>query len=195
MSKQFRKAPSGVRIIGGDWRGRRLRLPPGTAVRPTPDRVRETLFNWLAPLLPGAACLDLYAGSGALAFEALSRGAASAVLVEQDPALVAALEDCASELGAEARIVAADARRFLARPAREAFDIVFLDPPYAEPVAALLGALRPWLASGALVYVERPRAEGLPALAGLEWHRQARAGSVCYGLARLAPARTNDEAG
>jgi 16S rRNA (guanine966-N2)-methyltransferase len=194
-SNQSRKAPSGVRIIAGRWRGRRLRLPPATSVRPTPDRVRETVFNWLAPLLPGAACLDLYAGSGALAFEALSRGAARAVLVERDPALVAALEAVTRLLEAEARILAADAHRFLQGPAAEAFDLAFLDPPYAEPLPPLLSALRPWLAPGALVYVERSRAEGLPALDGLEWHRQARAGAVCYGLARLTGAGGYDEAG
>jgi len=194
-TNQSRKAPSGVRIIAGRWRGRRLRLPPASAVRPTPDRVRETVFNWLAPVLSGAACLDLYAGSGALAFEALSRGAARGVLVERDPALVAALEAMARLLGAEARIVAADARRFLQRPAREAFDLAFLDPPYAEPLAPLLTGLRPWLAPAALVYVERSRAEGLPALAGLQWHRQARAGAVCYGLARLTGTGGYDEAG
>lgn len=153
-------------------------------MRPTPDRVRETVFNWLRDELVGARCVDLYAGTGALAFEALSRGAAEAWLVERDAALVAALQATATKLGAAPRIVRRDAFAFLREPPHERFDIAFLDPPYAEPVEPLLELLPPWLAPGALVYVERPRTTGLPALASGEWVKRSHAGAVEYGLLR-----------
>ncbi len=184
-----------VRIVGGRWRGRRLHFPTGTTIRPTPDRVRETLFNWLQPMIVGARCLDAFAGSGALGFEALSRGAATAVLVENDRAVVRYLREVAALLGADsARIVEADALAFLGRPA-EAFDLVFLDPPFtAGLMPALLGRLAKggWLAPGAFVYLESPAAEGEPALPpGWTLHRSKRAGEVGYHLARV-PAATGD---
>src|SRR5215470_13922301 len=116
-----------VRVIGGRWRSRLLHFPAAPGLRPTPDRVRETLFNWLGQDLSGLACLDLYAGSGALGFEAASRGAARVVLVERDRVAAAALEKSRAELGAgEVEIVAGDADAYLKR-ARERFDVVFLD--------------------------------------------------------------------
>ena len=121
-----------VRIIGGIWRRRLVRFPAVEGLRPTPDRVRETLFNWLGQDLAGKRCLDLYAGSGALTLEALSRGAALAVAVDRNAALIAAIGTTASALGAtalETRV--ADARAFLERETRE-FDVVFLDPPFRE---------------------------------------------------------------
>ena len=175
-----------VRIIGGEWRSRILTFPPAAALRPTPDRVRETLFNWLGQRLDGLACLDLFAGSGALGFEALSRGAARVVMVEQDRAVGRALEASAALLGATgAEIVHAESMRWLAA-CRETFDVVFLDPPYASDLAArslelLTGRMRP----GGRVYAES--ASALQAPAPWRVHREDRAGAVRYALFELAP--------
>lgn len=144
-----------VRIIGGRWRSRLLEFPDFADLRPTPDRVRETLFNWLGQDLSGAACLDLFAGSGALGFEALSRNAASVVMVEKEPRALAALRDNAKMLAAaNLTIVRGDALEF-ARGTRSRFDVVFVDPPYRlglhVPALALVGGL---LAEGGRVYVE-----------------------------------------
>lgn len=177
-----------IRIIAGEWRGRLIEIPDGTVVRPTPDRVRETVFNWLRESLVGARCLDLFAGTGALGFEALSRGAAEAWLVEQDAQLVDALRATAGKLGATPRIVRRDALAFLREPPAARFDVVFLDPPYAAPLEPLLGLLPPWLAPRALIYVERPRSEGLPAVAAAQWAKQSHAGAVEYGLLRFEEA-------
>jgi 16S rRNA (guanine966-N2)-methyltransferase len=176
-----------VRIIAGQWRHRRLSFPALPGLRPTPDRVRETLFNWLAPYLPGARCLDLFAGSGALGIEAASRGAATVVLVEQAPAAVAALRRNVDLLHiAQAQVVAADALVYLAgQPAM--FDIAFLDPPYASPMLqTCLDQLeaRHSLAPGALIYIEAASEQtwSLPA----DWTllRSKRAGQVGYHLAK-----------
>jgi 16S rRNA (guanine966-N2)-methyltransferase len=181
-------APRGeVRIIGGAWRSRRLAFPASDGLRPTPDRVRETVFNWLAPHLPGAACLDLFAGSGAFGFEALSRAAARAVLVEKRLEVVAALRHNREQLKAEhADIVHADAADFLRGPAA-AFDVVFLDPPYAggllAPCIELLET-RGWLQPDAFIYLEAPHGE-TPALpATWQLVRSKTAGQVGYHLAR-----------
>ncbi len=177
-----------VRIIGGDWRRRRIPVPPGADIRPTPDRVRETLFNWLAPVLPGAVCLDVCAGTGVLAFEALSRGAGRAVLVEQNLRAAAALEQAAAALGAAAAVVRADAGVFVDRADARAFDIVFVDPPYGADVDELLARLPRLLAPGARVYLERGRDAEWPAPAAYEWLRRSTAGAVAFGLARVRPA-------
>jgi 16S rRNA (guanine966-N2)-methyltransferase len=177
-----------VRIIAGEWRGRRIDVAGETAVRPTPDRVRETLFNWLRDTIVGARCLDLCAGTGALGFEALSRGAAEAWFVEQDKVLAEMLGATAQRLGATPRIVRRDALAFLREPPSARFDVAFLDPPYASSLEPLLALLPPWLSPGALVYVERPRAAGLPVVAGGEWVKRSRAGAVEYGLLTLAAA-------
>jgi 16S rRNA (guanine966-N2)-methyltransferase len=196
-----------LRIIAGRWRGRRWRFPP-SALRPTPDRVRETLFNWLQGRTEGAHCLDLFAGSGALGLEALSRGAASVTFVEQQRVLAAALEQLLGDWQATgARVVCAPAQQFLAgrggaaqraiaatatsavgAPVR-GFDLVFLDPPFA---AGELGAVtaqleQRWLAPGARIYLEHARAAPLPALPP-RWHelRAGTAGEVGYHL--FAPA-------
>ena len=174
-----------VRIIAGEWRGRRIEVAEGTAVRPTPDRVRETVFNWLHGSLVGARCLDLYAGTGVLGFEALSRGAAEAWFVEQDAKLVEALRTTAQQLGVAPQIVRRDALAFLREPAAARFDVVFLDPPYAAPLDPLLALLPMWLAPDALVYVERPRSAGLPAVASAEWVKRSYASAVEYGLLRF----------
>src|SRR6184192_669504 len=129
-----------VRIIGGTWRGRKVRFPASAAIRPTPDRVRETLFNWLGTRTPGARALDLFAGSGALGLEALSRGASHVTFVEQDEAAVRELRARLAEWQAgDACVMRADALRYLAGEARP-FDLVFLDPPFASEL--LGGAAR-----------------------------------------------------
>lgn len=174
-----------VRIIAGEWRGRRIAVPHGTAVRPTPDRVRETVFNWLSEAVVGARCLDLYAGTGVLGFESLSRDAAEAWLVEQDAALVAALYATAEKLAAKPQVVRRDALAFLREPPRQRFDIVFLDPPYAQPLEPLLELLPRWLEPRALVYTERPRTQGLPSVAAAQWLKRSHAGAVDYGLLRF----------
>lgn len=181
-----RSAPGRLRIIGGEWRGRRLRFPRRPGLRPTPDRVRETLFNWLAPILAGARCVDLFAGTGCLGLEALSRGAAEAWLVERDPVLARVLAGHIETLGARAHVVRDDVRRFLARAAGP-FDIAFVDPPYRDPVEPVLAALGPRLAPDAVVYVERPLPDGLPEPPpGFEWAKRSRAGGIEFGLLREA---------
>jgi 16S rRNA (guanine966-N2)-methyltransferase len=181
-----------LRIIGGEWRGRKLRFPPVTAIRPTPDRVRETLFNWLQPIMAGCRCLDLYAGSGALGLEALSRGAAHVVFVDVEPAVTRHLDATLENLGCtRGRVVRSEAGRFLGSAAERAdgpFDVVFLDPPFSEPVlAGICESLERggWLARDAFIYLEAPAAAGQPALPGA-WSllRSKRAGEVGYHLAR-----------
>jgi 16S rRNA (guanine966-N2)-methyltransferase len=170
-----------VRIVGGELRGRRIEVPARADVRPTPERVRETLFNWLGQRLDGAVCLDLFAGSGALGFEAASRGAARVVMVEQDRGVLAALHRSRALLGATAvEIVADEALAWLARGG-ERFDVVFLDPPFRQnALPALLAALPPRLQRGARVYVEG----GQPADVAAPWRelKRARAGQVSYQL-------------
>jgi 16S rRNA (guanine966-N2)-methyltransferase len=173
-----------VRIIAGAWRGRRFTLPDGTHARPTPDRVRATLFNWLGERIVGARCLDLYAGSGILGLEALSRGAADVQFVEADRKLTAALEARLTNLESRARVATEPVERFLARPAAERFDIVFVDPPYDSKVQPVLASLGAHIDGAALIYLERAAAEGLPDASELEWLKKSRAGAVVYGLAR-----------
>ena len=177
-----------IRIIAGEWRGRRIEIPEGTAVRPTPDRVRETVFNWLRDAIDGARCLDLFAGTGVLGFEALSRGAAEACFVEQDAALVDALRATAAAFGAKPNIVRRDALAYLREPPNARFDVVFLDPPYSQPLEPLLALLPKWLAPRALLYAERPRSAGLPAVAWAQRLKQSHAGAVEYGLLRFEEA-------
>jgi 16S rRNA (guanine966-N2)-methyltransferase len=147
-----------LRIIGGSWRGRRLRFPASPQIRPTPDRVRETLFNWLARRVPGARCLDLFAGSGALGLEALSRGAAHVTFVESDPAAAREIAARLTEWGAHAASVEhSDARTFLGRAPAAPFEIVFLDPPFASALLEESAARLEqggWLTDGALIYLE-----------------------------------------
>ena len=193
--------PRELRIIAGQWRGRRWRFPAGPDIRPTPDRVRETLFNWLAPHIRGARVLDLFAGSGALGLESLSRGAAHGEFVDADTKAVAALRERCTEWSAASRAAGtpigsaefhrADALAFLATSARRAtapFDIVFLDPPFGANLwgeAAARLESGGWLAPGAIVYIEAPAGAappGLPA-AWRPW-RDGKAGEVGYHLLR-----------
>jgi 16S rRNA (guanine(966)-N(2))-methyltransferase RsmD len=168
-----------IRIIGGEYRGRRIAVPDRPGLRPTPDRVRETLFNWLGQSLDGLSCLDLFAGSGALGFEAASRGAARVVMVEQDRAAVEILRKSLGTLNAKhVQLVLDDAFAYLKKGV-EAFDVVFLDPPFGQnALAAVFRHLR--LKPGARVYVESDE----PVAAGDGWRelKRARAGQVSYQL-------------
>ena len=170
-----------VRIIGGAWRSRLILFPAQTDLRPTPDRVRETLFNWLGQDLTGRTCLDLFAGSGALGFEAASRGAKRVVMVERDPVAYRALQANAAALNAGAvELKRADALEFLDAD-DTAYDVVFLDPPFrAGYLPQLLPALIQRLAPGAMVHVEAAEAPALPP----RWEvwRSGRAGAVTHQL-------------
>jgi 16S rRNA (guanine966-N2)-methyltransferase len=185
-----RRNPNSVRIIGGAWRGRRIAFPDLPGLRPTPDRVRETLFNWLQHAVAGARCLDLFAGSGALGLEALSRGAREVVFVEQASTAVSNLRAQLSRLDARApaRILEADALRFLQSPG-EAFDVAFLDPPFGTGVLPqYVGLLETgnWLSNGGLIYLENGKREGVPTLpAHWELLKSKFAGEVGYHLVRV----------
>ena len=170
-----------VRIIGGEWRSRRISFPSREDLRPTPDRVRETLFNWLGQDLTGKACLDLFAGSGALGFEAASRGAKRVVMVERDPATFKALQASSAQLGAAAvELTRADALGFL-RGDRGRYDVIFLDPPFTAGYwPRLLPLLPRHMAPEALVYCESAKRPELPA--GWEIWKQGRAGQVHFQL-------------
>jgi 16S rRNA (guanine966-N2)-methyltransferase len=185
------RARNELRIVGGAWRGRRIRFTPVAELRPSPDRVRETLFNWLREVVAGSRCLDLFAGSGALGIEALSRGAAHCVFVEREAAAVRELRANLALLGAaNAQVLLTDAERFL-QGAAEPFDIAFLDPPFASSRLACACQLLDeggWLAPGAHIYIEqsaRVALEGLPA--GWTLLKSKRAGEVGYHLARSSP--------
>lgn len=183
-----RAAEHSIRIIAGQWRGTRIPVASREQLRPSADRVRETLFNWLAPEMPGARCLDLFAGTGVLGFEALSRGAAASVLVEKDAALVTRMQAVKERLKAEhAAVEGADVLAWLNGPATP-YDIVFLDPPFhREMVAATLARLaRGWLAPRALVYIECER-EAVFDAGSLSLHREGKTQQVRYLLLR-APA-------
>ena len=177
-----------VRIIGGKWRGSKLTVVDVGGLRPTPDRIRETLFNWLAHDCQGAIVLDCFAGSGVLGFEALSRGAAQLVALEQHPRAIANLNLQAERFATNAiEILQGDARNSINRLARK-FDIVFIDPPYAEPqlrsqIFKQLEA-QDCLQPAARVYFEWPKPEAfeLPS-ASLQWLKQKSAGQVNYAIA------------
>ena len=173
-----------VRIVGGRWRNTKLAIGDVAGLRPTGDRVRETLFNWLMPALPGARVLDLFAGSGALGLESVSRGAASAVLVERDPGQAARLREAVARLDAAEQVAVAqdDALRWLASAPPAAFDIVFLDPPFAAGLLPqVLPALPLHLAAAAWIYIEAPDAPGdMPA--GWVQYRQMRTRETCCTL-------------
>jgi 16S rRNA (guanine966-N2)-methyltransferase len=176
-----------LRIVGGALRGRKWSFPEVTGLRPTPDRVRETLFNWLAPHVGGMRVLDLFAGSGALGLEALSRGAASVVLVEKDRAAAAALREAVARFGVQGvRIEGGDALAFLRAQPAAAFDLICLDPPFAgdllAPALRIIGAQQ-LLAPGGFCYVELPADNALPPMPA-EWtiHRSGKAGEVGYHL-------------
>ncbi len=172
------------RIIAGQWRRRKLHFPPLPGIRPSPDRVRETLFNWLQDRVEGATCLDLFAGSGALGLEALSRGAAQAVFVDRERQAVDAIRGHLELLKAEGgEAIAADALIWLSGPPRP-FELVFLDPPFnADLIPEVCARLaRGWLKPGAWVYVEYA-VERTPILPeGWQILKESRAGRVGFRL-------------
>ncbi|MEX6501944.1 16S rRNA (guanine(966)-N(2))-methyltransferase RsmD [Pseudomonas zhanjiangensis] len=183
-----------LRIIAGQWRSRQFGFPMAHGLRPTPNRVRETLFNWLAPYVEGAKVLDLFTGSGALFLEALSRGAASALALDLNPNAIASLRGHLLTLRCDnGQLLQTDALRYLAEQPATPYDLVFLDPPFSQdlllPACSLLEA-RGWLADDAWVYTESeqpPSSLGLPG----NWrlHREQKAGQVYYALwQRSAPA-------
>lgn len=176
------------RIIGGAWRSRRLRFPPLPGIRPSPDRVRETLFNWLRDRIEGARCLDLFAGSGALGLEALSRGAAQVTFVDREPAVAQAIRghlELLKSRGGE--VVQSDAFAWLAG-VPQPYELVFLDPPFAADLVteACARLAQGWLKPGAWVYVEHA-AEHIPAFpAGWQVLKESRAGRVGFRLVTAA---------
>lgn len=178
--------PAGrLRIIGGRWRSRVIDFADDGGVRPTPDRVRQTLFDWLAPMIDGAQTLDLFAGSGALGLEALSRGAVRASFVEQGLAQATAIRTAAAKLqaGSSAEIVQAEAINWL-RNTPQRYDLVFVDPPYASPLLEMaLLALPRVLASFNRIYLEWPHGQTLNLPAGYTLLKEKSAGRVSYGLA------------
>ena len=197
-----------VRIIGGGWRGRRVSFPDLPGLRPTPDRVRETLYNWLQHSIVGTRCLDLFAGSGALGLEALSRGATGVVFVEQAQAAARSLKAELARLGGtpKARVVEMGASRFLrtageayGRPYGGPFDVVFMDPPFGQEALAdyiPLLDLGGWVKSGGLVYLESEKSAGAPVVpAHWELLKSKSAGEVGYHLARVNARAGNEKTG
>jgi 16S rRNA (guanine966-N2)-methyltransferase len=174
-----------VRINAGEWRSRMLRFPDALGLRPTPERVRQTLFNWLGQELHGKACLDLFAGSGALGFEAASRYAASVTMVEQNPAVHRALADNVALLKArQVRLLRMDALQFLAQDTQP-FDVILLDPPFGQGwLEKLLPLLASHLAPEGVVYVESES----PLHDGPDWqvYKHGKAGNVHYHLLKCA---------
>lgn len=183
----MKPVPGKVRIIGGRWRGTRLAVGDVAGLRPTSDRARETLFNWLQPELPGARVLDLFAGSGALGLEALSRGAAEALLVERDTGLAGTLQDTVRRLDADAvaQVVRADALQFLGAPLHGRFHLVFVDPPFDAGLwAPVMAQLEPWLDERAWLYLESPVDGWVEPGAGWALHRESRSRDARHALYR-----------
>lgn len=186
MKKPTSSGSGQIRIIGGQWRGRKLPVPDSPGLRPTTDRVRETLFNWLAPYMVDARCLDCFAGSGALGLEALSRYAAKATLLEMERGVAQQLQKNLATLKAgNAQVVNTNTLNYLNQPG-EPYDIVFVDPPFRkgllEETLTLLQTQN-WLARDAMVYVESEVENGLPPVpASWRLHREKVAGQVAYRL-------------
>ena len=181
------RKPGKLRIVGGSLRGSRLDVIDRDELRPSSDRLRETLFNWLAPMIEGARCLDLYAGTGALGIEAISRGARECVFVERDRTLAKQLESTLARLNVSAgRVICADALHWLAQPAGK-FDLVFLDPPF--PAALWAESARRleaggWLDESAWIHVEAPADAVLELPPNWSVHRESRAGAVHFAVYR-----------
>lgn len=182
-SRPAKVSQSSLRIVGGQWRSRKLSFPAIEGLRPTPDRVRETLFNWLAPYIAGARCLDLYTGSGALGLEALSRGAASATFVDRDRLVTEQIRANLALLKSDqGQVIQANANDWLKTMRDQPFDIVFMDPPFRQGLVADDAALlvqQNLLAEQAIIYVETEselRSSGVPT----DWHehRKKRSGQV-----------------
>lgn len=185
-----------VRIIGGQWKRSKLPVADRPGLRPTPSRVRETLFNWLGQDLSGCRCVDAFAGTGALGFEAASRGATQVLLVEQDAALVRSLALIKDRLKAQTVVIErGDGVAALQQRRGQNLDLVFLDPPFGDGNAdlyqAALRAARQALRVGGFLYLEAPRPWTADELDQLGWqiHRQGKAGAVAFHLLRLLPAQ------
>ncbi len=183
--------PGRLRIVAGKWRSRLLPVADVAGLRPTPERIRETLFNWLAPRLSGTHCLDVFAGTGALGLEALSRGAGSVLFVESSAIAISALRTSLEVLDAQhGTIRHADALAFLEGTAPQRFELVFLDPPFAADLGQDLCRLLAgggWLAPGASVYLEQGRDQQLPELPeGWSLQKEKAAGNVRYSLMSVA---------
>lgn len=176
-----------LRIIAGEWRSRRLAVPAGDGLRPTPDRVRETVFNWLAPYIEGAHVLDAFTGSGALYLEALSRGATQAVALDSNPAAIANLRHNLEVLRCpRGQVIQSDALRYLQGEVKQQFDLVFLDPPFHQDLLANTCSLleaRGWLRDNAWIYTESEAAPSSLQMPG-SWrlHREKKTGQVHYAL-------------
>lgn len=186
MKQVKNKAVGQLRIIGGQWRGRKLAVLDAEGLRPTADRIRETLFNWLRPYLAGTVCLDVFAGTGALALEALSQGARLAVAVEQNKQAAKHLQSLNALAGEQLQVITSNSLIWLAQPAFQQFNLVFLDPPFSAlhlvNQAAVLLEQQAWLAPEALIYVETAKGTRveLPATWQLLKHKQA--GEVEFSL-------------
>jgi 16S rRNA (guanine(966)-N(2))-methyltransferase RsmD len=195
-----RVPPHEVRIIGGQWKRSKLPVADAPGLRPTPDRVRETLFNWLPHDLSGWRCLDAFAGSGALGFEAASRGAAAVLLIERDARLARSLRESQQRLSAAAvSVEAADALAWMRRANAESFELVFIDPPFdAELFEPALAAAVRLVVPGGYAFLEADRAFDDAAVAPLQLrlHRHARAGNVHFHLLqRVSAVSTGETAG
>ncbi|MBB3169898.1 16S rRNA (guanine(966)-N(2))-methyltransferase RsmD [Simiduia aestuariiviva] len=173
-----------LRIIGGQWRGRKLRFPVVAGLRPTGDRVRETLFNWLQMSIAEARCLDVFAGAGGLGLEALSRGCTHCTMIEKDTQACRQLDANLQLLQAQgAEVVQADALAWLAGYTGPGFDVVFLDPPFAADLwQASLDQIGTHLNPNAQIYVEAPVGKALITPNNWQLHREKCAGEVCYRL-------------
>ncbi len=192
MAKQKNKKASAgldnsLRIIGGKWRGRRFSFPSSAGLRPTSDRIRETLFNWLSPVIVNASCLDLFAGSGAMGLEALSRGAGQVTMIDSSSRVVSSLEQYLSTLNCnDATLINTDAVRWLERPTNNApYNIVFIDPPFRQglvaPCCKLLesGNL---LCAGSYIYIESERTTTFSVPDTWHTHRSKTSGKVAFSL-------------
>lgn len=197
------KNPTGqIRIISGQWRGRKLPVPDSPGLRPTTDRVRETVFNWLAPVLHGASCLDCFTGSGALGLEALSRYASEVIMLEYERNVAEQLRKNVQLLKSEqAKVIQTDSLQYLAQPGQP-FDVVFIDPPFRRGMlhdCCRLLEQNNWLSAGAYIYVEAELEAGdLPVPHNWRLHREKTAGQVAYRLyirgTAEAPAEADDVA-
>ena len=185
-----RSRPGRLRIVAGKWRSRLLPVVDLPGLRPTSERVRETLFNWLSSTISGKRCLDLFAGTGALGFEALSRGAGSVTLVEQSRQAADGLRDCVQTLAADdARIECADALSFLRAGTVTGYDLVFLDPPFADDLleeCCRMLQSKAWLKPNATIYIEQDKRQpSAPLPDGWQVEKEKTAGNVRYALIRV----------
>ena len=191
VKRPDRTLPGRLRIVAGKWRSRLLPVIDAPGLRPTSERIRETLFNWLGPGIEGAQCLDLFAGTGALGIEALSRGAKKLLFVEKSASVAAAIRKNLSDLEAtNAEVYHDDAVNFLNKTDPQSFDIVFLDPPFdMDLLAKSCGLLQEkgWLAANAIIYLEQSKGREKPVLpAGWVISHEKVAGKVSYSLVRAA---------